>query len=100
MDRTSLSHNRINYKRTAPDFSESGISSLNTFDVGQTGTRAVRDEAWNQLEEEINQNIQDYDTSLEESEITKGECVLTMNCIFGNKFVKNGSIFFCSEICR
>ncbi len=45
MDRTSLSHNRINYKRTAPDFSELGISSLNTFDVGQTGTRAVRDEA-------------------------------------------------------
>lgn len=71
MDRTSLSHNRINYKRTAPDFSESGISSLNTFDVGQTGTRAVRDEAWNQLEEEINYNIQDYDTSLEESEITE-----------------------------
>lgn len=71
MDRTSLSHNRINYKRTAPDFSESGISSLNTFDVGQTGTRAVRDEAWNQLEEELNYNIQDYDTSLEESEITE-----------------------------
>lgn len=71
MDRTSLSHNRINYKRTAPDFSESGISSLNTFDVGQTGTRAVRDEAWNQLEEELNHNIQDYDTSLEESEITE-----------------------------
>ena len=63
MDRTSLSHNRINYKRTAPDFSESGISSLNTFDVGQTGTRAVRNEAWNQLEEELNYNIQDYDTS-------------------------------------
>ena len=59
MDRTSLSHNRINYKRTAPDFSESGISSLNTFDVGQTGTRAVRNEAWNQLEEELNYNIQD-----------------------------------------
>lgn len=71
MDRTSLSHNRINYKRTAPDFSESGISSLNTFDVGQTGTRAVRNEAWNQLEEELNYNIQDYDTSLEESEITE-----------------------------
>lgn len=71
MNRTSLSHNRINYKRTAPDFSESGISSLNTFDVGQTGTRAVRDEAWNQLEEELNYNIQDYDTSLEESEITE-----------------------------
>lgn len=71
MDRTSLSHNRINYKRTAPDFSESGISSLNTFDVGQTGTRAVRDEAWNQLEEELNYNIQDYDTSLEETEITE-----------------------------
>ena len=71
MDRTSLSHNRINYKRTAPDFSESGISSLNTFDVGQTGTRAVRNEAWNQLEEELNHNIQDYDTSLEESEITE-----------------------------
>ena len=66
MDRTSLSHNRINYKRTAPDFSESGISSLNTFDVGQTGTRAVRDEAWNQLEEELNYNIQDYDTSFQE----------------------------------
>lgn len=71
MDRTSLSHNRINYKRTAPDFSESGISSLNTFDVGQTGTRAVRNEAWNQLEEELNYNIQDYVTSLEESEITE-----------------------------
>lgn len=71
MDRTSLSHNRINYKRTAPDFSESGISSLNTFDVGQTGTRAVRNEAWNQLEEELNYNIQDYDTSLEELEITE-----------------------------
>lgn len=71
MDRTSLSHNRINYKRTAPDFSESGISSLNTFDVGQTGTRAVRNEAWNQLEEELNYNIQYYDTSLEESEITE-----------------------------
>ena len=66
MDRTSLSHNRINYKRTAPDFSESGISSLNTFDVGQTGTRAVRNEAWNQLEEELNYNIQDYDTSFQE----------------------------------
>lgn len=65
MDRTSLSHNRINYKRTAPDFSESGISSLNT-DVGQTGTRAVRNEAWNQLEEELNYNIQDYDTSFQE----------------------------------
>lgn len=66
MDRTSLSHNRINYKRTAPDFSESGISSLNTFDVGQTGTRAVRNEAWNQLEEKLNYNIQDYDTSFQE----------------------------------
>lgn len=66
MVRTSLSHNRINYKRTAPDFSESGISSLNTFDVGQTGTRAVRNEAWNQLEEELNYNIQDYDTSFQE----------------------------------
>lgn len=69
MDRTSLSHNRINYKRTAPDFSESGISSLNTFDVGQTGTRAVRDEAWNQLEEELNYNIQDYDTSFQEQPV-------------------------------
>lgn len=69
MDRTSLSHNRINYKRTAPDFSESGISSLNTFGVGQTGTRAVRDEAWNQLEEELNYNIQDYDTSFQEQPV-------------------------------
>lgn len=66
MDRTSLSHNRINYKRTAPDFSGSGISSLNTLDVGQTGTRAVRDEAWNELEEHLNYNIQNYDNSLQE----------------------------------
>ena len=66
MDRTSLSHNRINYKRTAPDFSGSGISSLNTLDVGQTGTRAVRDRAWNELEEHLNYNIQNYDSSLQE----------------------------------
>lgn len=74
MDRTSLSHNRINYKRTAPDFSESGISSLNTFDVGQTGTRAVRNEAWNQLEEELNYNIQDgVDSSYDFASDYKGK---------------------------
>ena len=75
MDRTSLSHNRISYSNTAPDFYGSGIGSLNTFQVGQVGKQAEIAESWNELENEIDYNLENYEflpNDLVEEQTDKG----------------------------
>ena len=61
MDRKRSNSGIIDYSSTSPDFYGSGISSLNTSNVGQVGKQAKIAESWNELEDTIEYNLENYE---------------------------------------
>lgn len=53
--------NIISYRDGARDFSNSGIRSLNTYGVGDVGQEAENAYQWNEIEDDINKNLQQYE---------------------------------------
>lgn len=53
--------NIISYRDGARDFSNSGIKSLNTYGVGDVGQEAENAYQWNEIEDDINKNLQEYE---------------------------------------
>lgn len=53
--------NIISYRDSAHDFSNSGIRSLNTYGVGDAGQEAENAYQWNEIEDDINKNLQQYE---------------------------------------